>query len=546
MYTPPVREMRFQLCSVLGVDAPEDLVEQILDEAAKLAVSAFLPLNRVGDKSGVVCTDTGVTMPPGFRDAYQAYVSGGWNGVAADEKWGGMGLPFSVAMAVQEMWQSANMSLALCPLLNQGAIEAISAHGTDAQKALYLPPLVEGRWTGTMNLTESGAGSDVGAIRTRAVPDGDHYRLFGQKIFISYGDHDLADNILHLVLARMEGAEAGTRGLSLFLVPKYLVNSDGTLGARNDVVAASTEHKLGQHASPTCVMSFGDKDGAIGYLLGAVGGGMAAMFTMMNHARLGVGIQGIAVAEAACQQALAYADVRLQPKPISDYPDVQRMLKTMQSSLLAARALAYDAGHALDRFKASGDKADAARADLLTPIVKAWATDLANDLTSLALQVHGGMGYIEETGIAQYVRDARVLAIYEGTNGIQANDLAFRKILRDGGQAARTYIAELRTFAKAAPDLPLDDSLTALESALTWVLAASPDQVAASATPFLRLFALTAGAARLAHSLQISREKAPDMAPHIQKMAAFFAGNSLPMTTALQKIVEGGADSILK
>ncbi|MBI3419884.1 MAG: acyl-CoA dehydrogenase, partial [Proteobacteria bacterium] len=452
-YRPPLDDIRFTLRHLIGFEklaalpgcagVNEELADAILEEAGKLAAETFAPLNHKGDKQGLRFANGEVKTPDGSRQAYQHYVEGGWNGLCFTEEHGGQNLPFTLAMAVQEMLQSANLSLALCTLLNQGAVELLSEHGTDAQKKLYLPRLVSGYWTGTMNLTEPQAGSDVGAVRCKARKDGAHYRVQGQKIFISYGEHDLSENIIHLVLARLPDAPPGTKGLSLFLVPKLLVNANGSLGERNDVICASIEHKLGQHASPACTLAFGDKGGAYAELVGKENGGIEAMFVMMNNARLGVGIQGLALCERATQEAAEFARTRVQSRPINNpktdpvtiihHPDVRRMLMLMKAQTEAARALAYSAGLAADQAKRGKDAAAQARVDMLTPIVKAWLTDLSNEITSLGVQVFGGMGFVEETGAAQHMRDARVLAIYEGTNGIQANDLLFRKLARDGG-----------------------------------------------------------------------------------------------------------------
>ena len=541
-YTPPLKDIRFILTRLIGLETlaalpgyeavNAELAEAVLEEAGKIASEQFAPLNEIGDRVGAACANGTVTMPAGFRDAYQAFVAGGWNGLAVTEAWGGQGLPWSLAMPVQEMLQAANLGLALATLLNQGAIEAVEAHGDDALKITYLPKLVSGAWTGTMNLTEPQAGSDVGAVRTQALREGDHYRITGQKIYISYGDHDLADNIIHLVLARLPDAPPGTKGLSLFLVPKLLVNADGSIGAPNDVRTVSIEHKLGQHASPTCVLAFGDNGGAIGYRVGAENTGINAMFTMMNNARIGVGIQGLGLMERAYQQARDYARSRVQssslrnlkapPVAIIQHPDVRRMLLLMKAQIEAARALAYQAAFAIDvSRKASGDtKAKAtARVDLLTPLVKAWLTDLANEVTSTAVQVYGGMGYIEETGVAQHMRDARVLAIYEGTNGIQANDLLFRKLARDKGAALNDLLAEIDALLPQLAAAPGDDcaamhrqlgaALAEVRRAAAFLLmttATDSSLAAAGASPFLRLLAQTVGGFYLIQSAMLAQD----------------------------------------
>ena len=442
-YRPPVSDMRFALCDVLGFvhdDLDLDTIEAVLDEAAKLATDVLAPLNVIGDEQGAKLDGDIVTTAAGFADAYKQYCAGGWNAVPFDPQYGGQGLPWAIAFPIQEMWQGANMSFGLCPLLNQGAVEAISVHGTQAQKDEYLEKLISGEWTGTMNLTEPQAGSDLGLIRSKAsLKKDDTYRISGQKIYITYGEHDMADNIIHLVLARIDGAPDDVKGISLFIVPKIL--RDGT---RNAVKCIGLEHKLGIHASPTCTMDF---DRATGYLIGEENAGLKCMFTMMNNARLSVGLQGVAIAEASYQHALAYANDREQGKSyetgkrvvIADHADVRRMLLTMKSQTQGGRYMAYAAAQALDAAHA-GDANARAMVDVLTPIVKSWCTDMAVDVTSIGVQIHGGMGFVEETGAAQFMRDARILPIYEGTNGIQALDLVFRKIARDGGAGVTAFL----------------------------------------------------------------------------------------------------------
>ncbi|WP_040847800.1 acyl-CoA dehydrogenase family protein, partial [Nitrospirillum viridazoti] len=464
-YQAPLKEIRFVLNSVVGLDkvaaypafeaATPDLVDAVLEEGAKLADNVLAPLNVAGDRQGSKLTDTGVRTPDGFKDAYRQFVEGGWNSVPFDPDHGGQGLPWTLFVALLETWTSANMSFALGPLLTQGAVELLTAHGSDEQKTLYLEKLISGEWAGTMNLTEPQAGSDVGAVRTRALRQDDGtYRISGQKIFITYGDHDWTDNIVHLVLARTPDAPSGTKGISLFIVPKFLLNADGTPGERNDAYCVGLEHKLGIHASPTAVMSYGDKGACVGYLVGEENRGIEYMFTMMNNARLGVGLQGVSIGDRAYQQALAYAKTRVQsrdvaggPQPVTiiHHPDVRRMLLTMRSKVEAARAIVYFTAASLDGRHHHPD-AEAARQagllnDLMTPVAKAWSTDIGVEVASLGVQVHGGMGFIEETGAAQYYRDARIAPIYEGTNGIQANDLVFRKLGRDGGATARALFA---------------------------------------------------------------------------------------------------------
>jgi 3-(methylsulfanyl)propanoyl-CoA dehydrogenase len=526
-YTAPLADMRFVLEEVAELDelaklpgyeaASPDLVEAILGEAAKLAGNELAPLNQPADRAGSVLENGVVRTPPGFREAYARYVEGGWNGLAFDPEYGGQGLPLSLAIPVAEMWNSACMSFALCPLLTVGAVELLQAHGSEEQKQRYLGKLVTGEWTGTMNLTEPQAGSDLGALRTRAVPADDprwgkHYRITGQKIFITYGDHDLAPNIVHMVLARTPEAPPGSRGISLFLVPKFLPDAEGGPGSRNDIRTLSLEHKLGINASPTCVLAYGEDEGAIGWRIGDENRGLEYMFTMMNAARLNVGLEGVAIAERAYQQARDFARIRVQgrplgatgnvePLPIIYHPDVRRMLLWMRTATEAMRALAYYAAATIDRSRNHPEPvvrhAAQRRADLLIPVVKAWCTDLGVAVASTGIQVHGGMGYIEETGAAQHLRDARIAPIYEGTNGIQANDLVGRKLTRDGGEAAAALVAEMRATAAAlsearSADLaaigrPLQDGLAAVEKATSSLVEAEPAGAAAGSVPYLQL-----------------------------------------------------------
>ena len=510
-YTPPLDDMMFVLSHVVGLDKlPEhpdfgqmdaDTVHSVLDPAAKLAAEVIAPINRTGDEKGATLKDGSVTTAPGFKDAYNEYRDGGWNAVPFSPDFGGQGLPWLIAFAVQEMWQGANMSFGLCPLLNQGAIDAIEHHGSQEQKDYYLEKLVSGEWTGTMNLTEPQAGSDLAAVRTKAEPaDNGTYKIFGQKIFITYGEHDFADNIIHLVLARLPDAPEGVKGISLFIVPKFL--DDGT---RNDVVCTGIEHKLGIHASPTCTMQFGDQGGAIGYLVGEENQGLKYMFTMMNNARLSVGLQGVAIAEAAYQKALHYANDRVQGASLTDksekvviakHPDVKRMLLTMKAKVEAGRMLTYYAALNLDLAR-TGDKNAQGLVDLLTPIVKSWCTDMSVEVASLGVQVHGGMGFIEETGAAQFYRDARILPIYEGTNGIQAADLAFRKVVMNKGELARAYI---ETLQDQTDDEVLQASLKLLAHVTKNLVTASEkdlDFVAAASKPYLDAFGIVVGAAMM-------------------------------------------------
>ncbi|PRY72270.1 acyl-CoA dehydrogenase [Halomonas ventosae] len=588
-YAAPVRDFRFVLEELLEhgslalpgfEEASPDLVEAVLEEAARLAGEVWAPLNASGDRQG--CSrgqDGSVSLPDGFIEAYRAYAEGGWNGIGVSEALGGQGLPEVVASAVQEMLHGANMALGLCPMLTAGAIEALAHHGSDEQKATYLPKLVEGTWTGTMNLTEPQAGSDLSKVRTRAVPQEDgSYRLFGQKIYITWGEHEAAENILHLVLARTPDAPEGNKGISLFLVPKYLVNEplvnhDGSLGERNDVTCASIEHKLGIHGSPTCTLSFGENDGAIGYRVGEEGRGLNHMFTMMNEARHKVGVQGIGVAERACQQAFAYALDRVQGRrggsecTISDHLDVRRMLLSMRARTDALRALALYCAAQLDVARHAADAADRlaaqARVDVLIPVVKAFSTDQAVEIASLGVQVHGGMGYIEETGAAQLLRDARIAPIYEGTNGIQALDLAGRKLQRDGGAALTQLIDEVEGTARAlsvTTELaPLGEALAGgaadLRAAMAAVLEAGADTergadaVQAYATPFLSLAghvlcAWQMGRAALAASAaQASGSKEPFYVAKRQS-ADYAIRQWLPVGRAQRAVIEAGMASL--
>jgi 3-(methylsulfanyl)propanoyl-CoA dehydrogenase len=466
MYQAPLRDLRFVLHELLdtraienSADLPDytaEVADSVLTEAGRFAEQVLEPLNQSGDREGAHWSEAGVTAAKGFKEAYLKYVEGGWPQLGADADYGGQPVPHALGSAVRELWGSANLAFKLCPMLTQGAVEALTLCGSPQQKTKYLPKMVSGEWTGTMVLTEPQAGSDLGLIRTRAVPEGAQYRVFGQKIFITWGDHDCTDNIIHMVLARIEGAPAGTRGVSLFIVPKFLVNDDGSLGARNEVRCTSIEHKLGIHASPTCSLSFGDDKGAVGHLIGEPNRGLEYMFIMMNAARLSVGLEGYAVAERAFQRAADWARARVQgrppvaaaqgPQPIVFHPDVKRMLLTMKSSVEAMRAVALYAAFQLDLAsygEQSGRAAALARAELLIPIVKGWCTEHGNEMTHIGVQVHGGMGFIEETGAAQYLRDARITTIYEGTTGIQANDLVGRK-MRDGGAAATAFIADMK------------------------------------------------------------------------------------------------------
>jgi alkylation response protein AidB-like acyl-CoA dehydrogenase len=581
-YRAPLADISFALKHSAGLSAAIDEglfadltlddVDAVLNEAGRFAGEVIGPLNRVGDTFGTPFKDGAVTTPPGWKEAYNGWRSGGWNGLAAPADWGGQALPQIVNSACIEMWHGASIAFADGPMLTVGAIDALYAHGSKDLQRGFLPKLVSGEWTGTMQLTEPQAGSDVGALRTRAerAPDGS-YRLKGQKIFITYGEHDLTDNIIHLVLARLPDAPPGTRGISLFLVPKFLLNPDGSLGARNDIRAHSVEHKLGIHGSPTCTMILGDQGGAIGYLVGEENAGMACMFTMMNRARLAVGLQGVGVAECATQQALAYARERRQGRttgmtatessPIIAHPDVRRMLLSMRALTGAARGICYATAIALDRSERGKDaaarKAAHERASLLTPVAKAFATDAGIEVTSLNVQVHGGMGFIEETGAAQLYRDARIAAIYEGANGIQAIDLVTRKLPLGGGTTVAAHIKELRGIVEAveasndpafgATPIRLAEAVESLARTTEWMLGRrveEADAALAGATPYLRLYALATGGCLLANqalaALRLGEESVSRVA-----LARFFAEDFAVQAGGLERTIVEGAPGLL-
>jgi Acyl-CoA dehydrogenases len=584
MYKAPVGEIAFTLKHVAGLgkaleegrlgDLGEDLVDAILEEAGRFASDEIAPLAEIGDRQGALLVDGKVQVPDGWADLYRHWAEGGWNSITASEDFGGQALPHMLNVAALEMWNSGSMAFALGPTLTMGAVEALTAHGSDALKAKFLHKMVSGEWTGTMNLTEPHAGSDLGVMKSRAERrDDGTYRIFGQKIFITWGEHEVTDNIIHLVLARLPDAPAGTRGISLFLVPKFLVNDDGSLGARNDLYCHSLEHKLGIHGSPTCTMiygdgRFGDEPGAIGYLIGEENKGLACMFTMMNNARLAVGMQGVAICEAATQKAVQYAKERTQGKapgwsgsgmsPIIEHPDIASTLLTMKALTQGARAICYSCANAIDlSHRVGGDEARywAERAALLTPIAKSFATDAGVEVASLGIQVHGGMGFIEETGAARYLRDARIAPIYEGTNGIQAIDLVTRKLpLSDGGQV-RGFIAELKEVAAAvrasnregfgATADRLDASLADLEAATEWMLArlAENDTTAAlaGATPYQRLFGLALTGVYLAKGALAEVETGAD---HRVALCRFAAENLIAETAVLKDRVVNGAASL--
>ncbi len=586
-YHAPVKQLRFTLDSIAGLsrlygnaafaELSDDLVDAVLEEAGRFAAEVLAPLNATGDREGSKLANGKVTLPKGFAEAYKGFVEGGWNGITGVTEYGGQGLPHAVGIAVQEMWQSANMAFGLCPILSQGAIEALTAHGTDEQKRKYLPKLISGEWTGTMNLTEPGAGSDVGALKSKAVrADDGAYKITGTKIFITWGEHDAAENIIHLALARLPDAPPGTRGISLFLVPKFLVKDDGTLGPHNDLRCVGLEHKLGIHGSPTCVMSFGDDGGATGFLIGRENKGMSAMFTMMNAARLNVGVQGVAIAERSFQQALAFARERRQGKPfglqhettemmpIVFHADVRRMLLTQKAIAEAGRAVCLANAVAIDEARHGETEAvraaAKAREELLTPLSKGWCTDMGVEAASLGVQVHGGMGFIEETGAAQHYRDARILPIYEGTNGIQAIDLIGRKLALEGGETVKRFLAEVRDNAagcEGAAQVQLNAiakeltrALNAAEAATAWLqnmMRTSPNEALPGAAPYLRLMGTLAGAhflalgARTAHARLTNGD--PDrtfLATRIA-VAQFFAEQLLPQTEGLLGPVTRGA-----
>ena len=574
-YCAPTTEIQFALMQEAGFqrlidsgkfeDLSDDLLDAILGEAAKLANDVIAPASWDGDQQGCQLTDDGVQVPESFKQAYTKYVEGGWPTLAAPSAYGGQGLPLSLSNAVTEMMNS-NIGFQLCPMLSNGGMEALAAHASDEQKEKYLHRVVLGEWSATMNLTEPHAGSDVGNIRAKAEPQDDgSYKITGTKIYITYGDHDMVDNIVHLVLARSPGAPEGTKGISLFVVPKFFVNDDGSLGDRNDVKCIGLEDKLGIHASPTCVMAFGENDGAVGWLVGAENRGMACMFTMMNNARLHVGLQGVGVAEAATQHALAYALERKQGRApgagkddndavsIIQHPDVRRMLLTMRALTDASRAICYENGVMADIAEATGDEAARAKNDLLTPISKAFSTDIANEVAAIGVQVHGGMGFVEETGAAQHVRDARILTIYEGTNGIQAMDLVGRKLPLGNGSVVADYMDEMRETAETcrqsnSPVLVdiaerLSASIDVLQETTDWVLAQKGSlDVLAGATPYLRLFGLVAGChylARGAHGVT-TQDVEPNFAQRKTASAQFYAHNLLSAVGGLSDAVKAG------
>ena len=576
-YTPPIEDMKFGLRYLAGLDqlssfAPfaeinTELADAVLEEAGKLAADVIAPLNHDADYQGCMHSDNGeVITPKGFADAYKAMAEGGWTAMEAEEAYGGQHMPMAISAAVNEMWQSASLSFALCHLLTQGQIFALQKSANDAQKALFLPPMIEGRWTGTMNLTEPQAGTDLAAIKSRAIPNGDHYLITGQKIYITYGEHDMAENIIHLVLARTPDAPEGVKGISVFIVPKFLVNPDGSLGARNDVKCLSIEKKLGIKASPTAVLQYGEKGGAIGYLVGEENKGLEIMFGMMNHARFAVGLQGLAIAERAYQQAVDYAMNRIQGAPLErsdgtpivDHPDVLRLLSVMRAEIEAMRALILVGGAALDKsHHAEEDKKpfEDQRASLLIPIIKGWLTERSVALTSDAVQVHGGMGFIEETGAAQHFRDSRILPIYEGTTAIQANDLLFRKTLRDNGAGVKKLFDEIEADMAVLPDnlsAPMQTSLSLAIKTLDVLCgrANSPRDAAVSGVDWLMLLGYLCGGWQMAKSAYIASEAAtqsfsPDFLAAKQTTCQIYITSCLPQIEALSAKIKGAGSDIL-
>ncbi len=583
-YHAPLKQMRFtleHLADFAEVGAlPDfqsvdgDMVEAVLEEAAKFASGVLAPTNVIGDRQGVKVVGDGVEVPAEFTDAYGKFCEGGWPGIASNPEFGGQGLPKTLAVACDEMWAASNVAFALCPELSQGAILAMDRHGTEELKAKFLEKLVSGQWSGSMCLTEAQAGSDLSSLTSRAEPKGDRYLVTGQKIFITWGDHPMAENIVHLVLARLPDAPPGTKGISLFLVPKYKVNDDGSLGERNDNYCVSVEHKMGIHASPTCVLSFGDKGGAEGFLVGKPNEGLAAMFTMMNYMRLGVGIQGVGLADRSYQAAVAWARDRTQGRApgekgkvaIIRHPEVRRMLLAMRALTQASRAICYYTAACLDRAAHGPDAETAeamqARADLLTPIAKAWTTEASLEVTSHGIQVHGGMGYVEETGVAQFYRDARIAPIYEGTNGIQAIDLVGRKLLRDGGATVSAFVSDMRavdaSLANAGEDFAvvrsaLSRALDELVECSTYILTGAkrdPELVSAVAFNYLMLLGTVIGGWQLARGALVAEgelatggDKAFLGAQVV--MARFYAEQVLPRCTAYAVAIRAGSGSTM-
>ncbi|MEP3429217.1 MAG: acyl-CoA dehydrogenase [Roseibium sp.] len=583
MYRAPVEEIAFTLKQVCGLgdlqktdrhaELGDDLVDAIINEAGRFASEEIAPLNSVADKHGTPLNNGEVTTPPGWRDLYHAWIEGGWNGLCAEPEFGGQGLPQMMSAATLEMWNSGSMAFAIGPTLTLGAVEAIEKHASDTLKAKYLEKLVSGEWMATMNLTEPQAGSDLNALKAKAERNDDGtYRIFGQKIFITYGEHDMTDNIVHMVLARLPDAPAGTRGISLFLVPKFFVDDDGSLGERNDVHCAGVEHKMGIHGSPTCTMVYGDDGGAKGWLVGEENRGLACMFTMMNNARLAVGIQGLGVAERAYQHALSYALDRKQGKapgdktegmsPIARHPDIKRTLLAMKSRTQVARAICFACAHAIDMANVAEDddakKHWSERAGLLTPIAKALSTDFGVEVASFGVQIHGGMGFIEETGAAQHLRDARIAPIYEGTNGIQSIDLVMRKLPLSGGEQINGFIAELKAICDevATSNRPefgatadrLAVSIQDLQEATDYMLAAQSDgrvaDALSGATPYLRIAGLALGGALLAKGALRSTDDTAQKLAERTLLARSFCETTLGETAGLKSDILLSAEVI--
>ncbi len=586
-YVAPLKDMQFVLKELAGLDGvaklpgceevSADLVGQILEESGKFCAEVLSPLNQPGDTEGSKWDQGKVTTPKGFIAAYKQFVEGGWNALQFPPEFGGQGLPKLVATPVMEMWKAANMSFSLCPLLTGGAIEALLLRGADALKQTFLPKMVEGTWTGTMNLTEPQAGSDLALVKSKAVREGDHYRIYGQKIFITYGEHDLAENIVHLVLARTPDAPEGVKGISLFVVPKFLVNADGSLGQRNDVHCASIEHKLGIHASPTAVLIFGEKEGAVGYLVGEENKGLAYMFIMMNAARFAVGLEGVAISDRAYQLARDYAKERVQSRdlaggakavPIIRHPDVRRMLMSMRAQTEAMRALAYVTAAAMDIAHRDPDAGLRAKhqafADMMIPVVKGWSTETCIEVASTGIQVHGGMGYVEETGAAQLLRDARITTIYEGTTAIQSNDLVGRKLAREGGATAKEVIKAMRVVEgqlaqaqgedMAAIRASLAAGIKAVEECATWIVAtygADIKAVHAGSVPFLKLMGIVCGGWQMARAALVAEQRLAaregDAAFYQAKIATarFYADHILAQAPGLRNTVMRGAAGVM-
>jgi len=587
-YKAPIRDMQFVLNELAGLpdiaklpgceEATAELVDQVLEEAAKFASGVLSPLNKPADEEGSKWNSGAVTTPRGFKDAYKQFIEGGWNGLQLPPEYGGQGLPRIVSTPVVEMWKSANLSFSLCPMLTTGAVEALLLRGSEPLKATYLKKMVAGTWAGTMNLTEPQAGSDLALVKTRAVHQADgSYRLHGQKIFITYGEHDLSENIIHMVLARTPDAPEGVRGISLFVVPKFIVNKDGSLGPRNDLKCASIEHKLGIHASPTAVMIYGEKGGAVGYLVGEENRGLEYMFIMMNAARFAVGLEGLSISERAYQQALSYAKERIQSRdlsgggkavPIIRHPDVRRMLMSMKSQTEAMRTLAYVVAGAMDRMRHHPDKEERARnqafVDLMIPVVKGWSTETGVEVASTGIQVHGGMGFIEETGAAQHLRDARITTIYEGTTGIQANDLVGRKIAREGGATAKAVIKTMRALEAElgkgrgedldAIEASLSAGIGALSECVDWIVAIYETDVKAvhaGSVPFLRLFGIVAAGWQMARAALVAHRRLAEGRSEKSfyeakiKTARFYADHVLAQAPALRNTIVRGAAGVM-